>query len=185
MLRSEFFLQLFFIAITAALIALITVRFFPSNLFTPAKAEAFNMVSPIPEHVNIDIHSPTQITIPSLDIKLPIAKAEISGNNWTLYDDKVSWLTTSKTPGFGNVILYAHNRRHLFGPLKNIEVGEQIVIEQEGKNITYLVSEKRKVLPENVEAILSDRDQLTLYTCDGSFDQRRLVVIALPQENNL
>ncbi|MBI3485609.1 sortase [Candidatus Daviesbacteria bacterium] len=170
---------------TAALLALIAVRFFPSNLFNPPSAQAFSIISPIPDNLNIDIHPPTQITIPSLDIKLPIAQAQISGNSWTLYNDKVSWLTTSKLPGFGNVILYAHNRRHLFGPLKNIEVGEQIIVEQEGKNYTYLVSEKRKVLPDNVEAILSSRDQLTLYTCDGSFDQRRLVVIALPQENNL
>ena len=36
--------------------------------------------------------------------------------------------------------------------------------------------------PEDVEAILSEDNQLTLYTCEGSFDQKRLVVYADPKD---
>ena len=113
---------------------------------------------------------------------MPITEGYISGNEWTLFEDKVSWLATSSTPGRGNTILYAHNKKNLFGPLKKIKIGDLIIIEGQGKIYEYSVSEIRKVLPNEVDAILSPQNQLTLYTCDGSFDQKRLIVIASAKE---
>lgn len=125
--------------------------------------------------------SPNFVSIPSIGLALPVAAGVISENQWTLYDDRVSWLSTSAVPGGGNVILYAHNRPHLFGGLHEVGVGDQIFLEREGWEYLYEVVEVRKVTPDDVGAILSEQDQLTLYTCDGTFDQRRLVVIAHPR----
>lgn len=126
---------------------------------------------------------PASIAIPTLDLDLLIAPGIVKKNQWTLYDDKISWLATSEPPGSGkNVILYGHNRPLLFGKLDSLQIGEEIiVIDSSGAAFTYTVAQTRKVSPEDVDVIISPKNQLTLYTCEGSFDEKRLVVIAYPK----
>jgi LPXTG-site transpeptidase (sortase) family protein len=126
---------------------------------------------------------PASIVIPTLDLNLPIAPGIVKNNQWTLYDDKISWLATSEPPGSGkNVILYGHNRPLLFGKLTNLQIGEEITVtDNNGMIFTYTVAQRRKVLPEDIDVIISPKNQLTLYTCDGSFDEKRLIVIAYPK----
>ena len=123
---------------------------------------------------------PTRILIPKLDKSLPVAAALIRDNEWDLFDDKVSWLSTSAVPGEGNVILYAHNTSSLFGDLYQLQEGDSVEVLQGNKWTQYTVTESRKVTPTEVEAVLSDENQLTLYTCEGSFFQKRRVVYASP-----
>lgn len=186
MQKSELPLQITVFGMTAVLVALILVKFYPVHFFKPDRALATNvLVSPVSEPLKPFIEPkaipPTNISISSISLSLTIGPAVITNNIWTLYDDKVSWLTTSKALGFGNTILYAHNRDHLFGSLKKLNIGDEIKVTAQNKSFVYVVSEKRKILPTDVDAILSDRNQLTLYTCDGAFDQKRLIVIALPK----
>lgn len=173
MRKSELFLQITVFGATAALVFLIVARVYPANLDNRHKTET-------PNEITRTFSPPTFISILSLNLSLPVTGATIENNNWTLYEDKVSWLATSKTPGEGNVILFAHNKPHLFGNLKKLQSGDGIIVQHEGKNYTYYVVEKRRVTPYDTDAVLSDSDQLTLYTCDGSFDQKRLIVIAKP-----
>lgn len=184
MLKTESLLQLLFIGMTAGIIALLAVRFYPSEILDLKKVSAQILIDPLPfKPQKREITPPTAINIPQLNLNLSIAPGSISNNEWTLYEDKVSWLSTSKTPGEGNVILYAHNKEPLFGNLKNLRPGDQIELEHAGKKYSYKVVEKRRVLPTDIDEILSEQDQLTLYTCDGSFDQKRLIVVALPIQN--
>ena len=105
-------------------------------------------------------------------------------NEWDLFDDKVSWLSTSAVPGEGeNVILYAHNTPEMLGDLNKLEKGDIIEVQQNDIWTKYVVRESRKVTPKDVEAILSDNNQLTLYTCEGSFNQKRRVVYAEPEDS--
>ncbi|MBI2011355.1 sortase [Candidatus Daviesbacteria bacterium] len=168
---------------TAAIVSLIVARLYPDRIFSPQSVRAEEIVSPLPkEDPQYQIKtSPSAIYFKPFDLTLPIAQGVISNDEWTLYDDKVSWLATSATPEKGNVILYAHNKENLFGPLKNIEIGDEIIVEHDQKTYTYVVSKKHQVLPTDVDAVVSDKNQLTLYTCDGSFDQKRLIVTALPK----
>lgn len=158
---------------------MLAVRLYPKNLFhpKPPPPQPETLLASLPNPPN-ETPPPTQITIPSLSISLPVAPAKIADNKWTLYEDKVSWLATSNTPGDGNVILYAHNREELFGNLKDIRLGEIISVQSAGQKFSYRVKEKRKVTPSDVAAVLSEENRLTLYTCEGSFDQKRLIVIA-------
>lgn len=180
MLKSEFFLQILIFGATALIIFLIVIRIYPSS--GPPYQTA--LVPTITQKISKTFSPPAAISIPAVNLNLPVAAATIVNNQWTLFDDRVSWLTTSKMPGEGNVILFAHNRAHLFGDLKKVETGAEITVQSGDKKYSYLVTEKRKVTPNDVEAVLSDGDQLTLYTCDGSFDQKRLIVIAVPKEKN-
>ena len=176
-------LKFTFISMTAALIALFAVKLYPSYLFQDrsSQVQAGGIAT---SHRALDVITPpSALSIPSLGLSLGIERAKIVNNTWTLYEDKVSWLETSFTPGKGNVILYAHNRPNLFGGLEKLEVGDQIFLTHQGRQIVYTVAQKREVKPERIDAVLSDQDQLTLYTCDGVFDENRLVVIARPSSH--
>lgn len=113
---------------------------------------------------------------------MTVAEARIENNQWTLYDDKVSWLSTSAQPSDGNVIIYAHNRKNLFGSLAKVSIGDDIFLEHLGKTFSYTVKEKNRVLPTSIDSVVSNENRLTLYTCDGAFDQKRLVIVAIPGE---
>ncbi len=126
---------------------------------------------------------PTAIRIAKLDKSLPVIAALVQDNEWDLFDDKVSWLSTSAVPGEGeNVILYAHNTPEMFGELYKLEKGDTIEVQQNDIWTKYVVRESRKVTPKDVEAVLSEENQLTLYTCEGSFNQKRRVVYAEPKD---
>lgn len=179
--KSELVLQFAVFGIAASIIGLLVLKVYPNkivknNNLTPPQLANVSQVS--------QYSPPTSITISSVNLHLPVATGVISNNQWTLYDDKVSWLATSKTPGEGNVILYAHNREKLFANLAKVTIGDRITVGAGEKIFTYQVSLKQKVAPSNVDIVLSKNHQLTLYTCDGSFDQKRLIVIATPTSLN-
>ncbi len=123
---------------------------------------------------------PTEIKIENIKIDLSVSAGLVDGNTWDLYDDKIAWLATSAVPGEGNVILYGHDRRGLFGDLYKLKVGDVVEVKKANSWFKYKVSEVRRVLPTDVTSILSDKNRLTMYTCDGTFDQKRLVVYADP-----
>lgn len=187
-MKSRFWLQLLIILIVSSIASMIFLKFYPVfkynesvsasevNIEFPQKQEIEDMIEPK--------ESPSRIEIATIGLDLPIAPGIISDGKWVLYDDKASWLSTSEVPGFGNVILYAHNKVNLFGGLNNLTVGDEITIQHKGKNYLYSVISLNKVLPMEVNAVLSDENRLTLYTCDGAFDQKRLVVIANPVLQN-
>lgn len=175
---------------SAATIVLIAAKLYPSSIVKKINSQPPQVLAEqkkvekqkIAEAVAAKKSSPpSAISIPSQNLKLAVAPGVILNNEWTLYDDKVSWLSTSETPGDGNVIIYGHSREHLFGNLDALKIGQEIKVESPDKTYTYIVVQKRKVLPEEVDVIISDKNQLTLYTCDGSFDQKRLVVFANPK----
>lgn len=181
-MRSELLLQLLIILLTASIVSLFAIKLYPSVLFANKTANAQVKVSiPAVGNAADAIYRPTNIQIPSLDLSLAVVPASIVDNSWTLYDDKVSWLSTSKTPGKGNVILYAHNKKGLFGDLKKATIGATIIVKANERTYSYRITQAKKIQPVDTDAVLSDKDQLTLYTCDGVFDQRRLIVVALPK----
>lgn len=176
------FLQFFIIILVSLLSSLAFIRIYPVvRTFSGAPSQE-NVIHAATAQDNTVLEkiSPSSVSFPSLSLTLPVASGSINNNLWTLYDDKASWLSSSEIPGGGNVILYGHNRKGLFGGLKALELGDKINVVHNRKVYTYLVSEKRKVTPEDVGAVLSGENRLTLYTCDGTFDQKRLVIVANP-----
>lgn len=185
MLKSEFFLQIFIFGLSAAIVALLVIRLYPTKTIKYLRGD----INPTPVVASVgsqaELHPPSAIFIPSITLNLQVAPGIVQNNKWTLYDDKISWLSTSEPPGHGNVILYGHNRKGLFADLDRLEVGEEIMVESDSKNYVYQVSESRRVRPDEVDVIISDKNQLTLYTCDGSFDERRLVLFAYPKPESI
>lgn len=128
-----------------------------------------------------NIFFPQQVIIDSVGINLPVYQAQVEADNWPLFEDGASYLVGSGQIGqAGNVVIYAHNKKHLFGPIKEIKVGELIKIEDENDQVwTYQVEKILVVSPQEI-GVLSSKNYpaLTLYTCTGFLDQKRLTVIA-------
>lgn len=178
--KSDFVLQLAIFGMSAAILGLLVVRLYPSSFVKSFIPQEPNPLPPQQTLASEISPPPSFISIPNLNLNLAVAPGIVKDNKWTLYDDKVSWLTTSETPDRGNVIVYGHNRANIFGTLTELQTGDEIIITAGDRTTRYQVSQKRQVKPEDVTAIISDKRQLTLYTCDGTFDQKRLVVISYP-----
>jgi LPXTG-site transpeptidase (sortase) family protein len=149
------------------------------NFSAPHAVTTLEIQTPVAVETNTK-QPPTSVFIPSIHKRLPIQAALVKGNSWDMFDTSVAWLSTSATPGDGNVILYAHDWPSLWGNLYTIKPGDTVEVEQNTLVHTYIVTESRAVNPQDVEAILSSDNQLTMFTCEGTFDQKRRVVYAKP-----
>lgn len=93
--------------------------------------------------------------------------------------------------GHGNFALLGHymtNSGLLFGGLKNVKPGDEVVLTYYGKTETYIVQETKIVHQSEGQYMLDDPEEphyLTLITCDGSRvgTDYRLIVRARVSEN--
>lgn len=126
---------------------------------------------------------PESIEIIPLSIKLSVAPARVEGNTWEISEKGASYLSSSAPlKNNGNTVIYAHNKSSLFGPLAEIKIGHPITLKsRDGKIYSYSVYKIDTVTPDKVDVITSQgREELTLYTCTGFTDTKRLVVKAKP-----
>jgi len=124
---------------------------------------------------------PTEITIPSIGINLPIDSGTIKGGVWQISYNHPTFLDSSARPGSGgNVVIYGHNKKVIFGNLPYLSVGQKIIIKtQDGKIYTYEAYQKDFVSPSRVDLVSpTNHEELTVYTCYGLFDSERVVIKA-------
>lgn len=137
-----------------------------------------------PNEVSTDIPAgaPKRIIIKELGINLEIVPANIIQDHWQTTFDGVSYLASSPIPGTaGNSIMYGHNWKSLLGNLKNAKPGQTIrVIDNSGHVTNFEINYVQTVDPDD-KSILDQTDdsRLTLYTCTGFLDSKRLVVTAI------
>lgn len=111
---------------------------------------------------------------------------EIQDNIWPISKTGVSYLFSSATPGeVGNSIFYGHNFAGLLNNLNNAKVGDAIEIMMGNKKIyKYKISGITIVRPSQIEILKQGKTSiLTLYTCTGFFDEKRLVATAKLMKN--
>lgn len=124
---------------------------------------------------------PEKIIIPKAKVDLPVSGAKVIENHWEIFPDRASYLLGSGLPGRkGNAVIYAHNKSHLFGPIRWLVVGNEIkVVNQKGEEFIYEIVETKTVSPEAIEVLSPTEDStLTLYTCTGFLERERFVVRA-------
>lgn len=184
--KNELIIQTVIFGMTAFIVSFLISKAYPSSVIKIFKNRESPNISQVEKAAILaEKIYPAAINIDSLSLSLTISPGIIKDNRWTLFDDKVSWLSTSGDLNQGNIILYAHNKPNLFGDLTQLEIGDEIIVVGSGRKQAYTVREKRKVLPSDVEAVISDKNELTLYTCNGSFDEKRLIVKADPKVDSL
>ncbi len=129
-------------------------------------------------------HNPTPIKleIPSLNLNLPVHAAMIKSGKWPITSEGISYLKSTPYPGEqGNALFYGHNWPNLLGSLKDIQVGDTILVtNQSGKTFAYTVHFISVVKPGDTHIFQNTQDhRLTLYTCTGFLDSKRLVITAI------
>lgn len=137
----------------------------------------------VPPAIAKTLPQPTWISIPSVDMQLPVIEEAISNNVWGIADNGISHLNTSARPGeSGPIILYGHNTNDRFGPIRWLSKGAKITLTAgEAKQHVYVVTQTMDVSPNQVSILLTQKGEtLILYTCDGFADLKRFVVIAKP-----
>lgn len=125
----------------------------------------------------------TNIKIPKVNLDLPVVSTSIKNGVWEVPQVAVGHLDQSATINSeGNIVLYAHNTNNLFGPIRWLSVGDEIILTGiDGRGYKYQVSETITVKPNIVDYVLStDSERLTLFTCTGLFDLDRFIVVATP-----
>ncbi len=127
--------------------------------------------------------APVTLEIPSEAIRLPVFPAEIKNGRWPATPDGVSYLSSSAGVGQGNTVIYGHNWPRLLGKLSKVQVGDTITLTSQSKlSLEYRIDEIKIVPPNDISVLESTLDaKLTLYTCTGFLDTKRLVIIATPQ----
>ena len=123
---------------------------------------------------------PQRIILPELSIDLPVKNSGLINGYWQVFIDAAGWGEGSGLPGQpGNQVIFAHARRGLFLPLKDVEIGNKVYVLSKETWYQYEVKEIKQVLPSQVEVIAPTEDEtLTLYTCSGFTDSKRLIVVA-------
>ncbi len=150
----------------------------------------FQPVSKSPIRINTSLYKsnlsddiPVKISIPAVEINnLNVVKARVVNGYWELSDSSASYGMGSGHPGTpGNTVIFAHARTGLFYNLKNIQAGNVIYIYTKDRIYIYKVTNITAVYPSETKVIEPTKtDTLTLYTCTGFYDEKRLVVIATP-----
>jgi len=126
---------------------------------------------------------PKRIIIPSLEIDLAVKRARVVNGYWEVFEKEAGWGDGSGIPGSkGNQVIFAHARPGIFASLKDIKEGMSIYVLTEGRWYEYQTVEIKDVYPNQVEVIKPTEDErLTLYTCLGFADRKRLIVVAKPK----
>jgi LPXTG-site transpeptidase (sortase) family protein len=151
----------------------LAIRFSPVPLTfsKPSLTEKFRLSTALP----------VNISLPDTLINLPVIPVEIKNNRWPAYLSGISYVSSSTLPGeIGNSVFYGHDFKSLLGNLHSARPGENIYLSlTDGRQIKYTIARVVTVSPDDVSLLLpSDRRQLTLYTCTGFLDTKRLAVIA-------
>ncbi|OGG11389.1 hypothetical protein A2Z00_00455 [Candidatus Gottesmanbacteria bacterium RBG_13_45_10] len=128
---------------------------------------------------------PVVLTIPTAHITLPIVPATITTGQWQDTKRGVSYLSASAVPGdVGNSIMYGHNWPNLLGNLRLVKPGDRLtVLLSNGQRRGFTVAFLSVVTPDDTRILANSKDaRITLYTCTGFLDSKRLVVTAIADD---
>lgn len=121
-----------------------------------------------------------QLSIPSLDLDLPVETAELVGSQWEVLDDAVSFGQGSALPGEDGIsALFAHGSHDFFAKLGEVEKEAIIFIISQSKTYAYQVTEKEIVSMENTAVLQGEKEGIVLITCfQNNQNYGRIVVKA-------
>lgn len=125
------------------------------------------------------------VSLTYLDHTVTLETGEETATGWTLNTHSAFHVAQSAYPGeVGNVIIYGHNTRNIFGALKQLQPGDTIALSlANGQTEQYQIFDVVQVKPSETGYLLNTgRELLTVYTCAGLFDSERLLVRAVPVE---
>lgn len=120
----------------------------------------------------------SELQIPRIGIDTKVIKGGLFNGKWLLTDKYAQYYLPTNQSDF---IIYAHDTQPLFGKLINIKPGDKIMLKKtNGQFLTYQVTAIAKVKPTETEKVNPQAgNEILLYTCNGIFDQYRLLVTGI------
>ncbi|MBZ0293269.1 MAG: sortase [Anaerolineae bacterium] len=174
------------------------------NLSQPQQALPIPTLAPEPQATAVsllpaatatlaqEITAGAQLIAPTAGINTRVIQSYISGNSWDVSDlgiyaghlQGTSWVDHP-----GNVVLAGHvemadGGRGVFADIGTLNVGDPLILRQNGSEYVYTVSELLSVKPDDLSVVYpSTTSRLTLITCSNysflqDIYQDRFVVIA-------
>lgn len=168
------------------------------NITTPQSAQPTQVELDTPTPSSTIVPTPpsaaqsARLLIPAAAVSSPIIPVYLDGTSWDVSKLGVNVGHLQGTAWFnqvGNVVLSGHvelsdGRRGVFASLEDLLVGDTIIVEYEGTQRRYTVTEITKAAPADLTPLYPAQiERLTLVTCD-SYDflsdsyLERTVVIA-------
>jgi LPXTG-site transpeptidase (sortase) family protein len=118
-----------------------------------------------------------EISSIKLEIAVETGKYDQESDTWNITDNSAYYAQESMplASKVGNSVIYAHNKQHLFGNLKNLKPGDTAQItDSNGVIHEYVYQKNIEISPSNTDVFYSqDTYNLILLTCSGLFDQYR------------
>ena len=125
---------------------------------------------------------PTAISIGSMQ-RLPVVESQKINGIWSISPNAANHVLQSAVPGtLGNIIIFGHNTKKVLRNLRKVHIGETIKLTTaNGAQFSYRVISTQKVSPSHIDLLAPTKNEvLTIYTCTGLLDSKRLVVRAVP-----
>ena len=149
-----------------------------------------------PEEIKAIAQEPIKEDKDAIFIPAVGVQAEIAQGDSSILDKGLAWnrLPKQGSPiSGGNMVITGHSfvwgldpkqvkQNSIFYDLKNTKVGDEVLINWQGKQYKYAVQEVKQVKPNAVEIeYQSSKPRLTIYTCTpGGAADGRVVVVAVP-----
>lgn len=123
---------------------------------------------------------PVRVKVADVGIDVPIVPGRIVDGEWQVSEKYANYLVGTGVIGRpGNVVVYAHKRRGLFANLSKSQTGQLIELESKDMAGIYRIEEIKIVEPDDLSVLEPTRvPMLTMYTCNGWKDEKRLVIRA-------
>jgi len=149
----------------------------------PSTKNPITINSQLLKSQNIE-NNPVRIILPKSNIDLTVVNARVINGYWELSENSASYGLGSGQPGTkSNTVIFAHARNGLFYNLKDVKLNDAIYVFTKDKWYRYKVNKITAVYPNQVDVIQPTKTEtLTLYTCTGFSDEKRLIVQAIPQK---
>ncbi|HEX2618627.1 MAG TPA: class F sortase [Phototrophicaceae bacterium] len=164
----------------------------PTTTIDSTTASSVSLTSPLAPIATAGLAAEAELFIPEIGVSAAIIPVFLDGESWNVsqlgmnvgYLQGTAWLDQP-----GNVVLSGHvelrdGRPGIFRELRDLSVGDQIIIVYQGSERTYQVSESLTVNPDDLTPLYpTETDRLTLITCDA-YDffqdsyQKRAVIVA-------
>jgi sortase (surface protein transpeptidase) len=171
------------ILLTAAgLFGVIPGLYFSHNQNGSKAAQKFHVIKaaqPAPAEVPAITGHPVSISIPSLNMNLPVIDGYYNKNSgaWTLTLNKAQFATPSVEPNnkTGMTLIYGHYRPEVFARLHTIQPDSTAVITTaNGYTFTYKYTGNYPAAPNDTSIFTyAGAPMLTIQTCSGTYFQNR------------
>lgn len=148
--------------------------------YTPTSLSFDFPFAPITQINPSDSTPKFSLLMPELSLNLPVTSAEVSKNLWPVSNSSLIHVSSSPLPGDpGNSVIYGHNWPTLLGNLKYAQIGQIIDVKTPNGAKKFTIDKVSVVSPDQTNLLNpTSIPTLTLYTCTGFLDSRRLVITA-------